>query len=406
MAQNSTRPKRPQIAVLANIYQRRLHAQHIVDRILDGYGWGGVYHHPAMDVVSLFVEQRGEGDLVPERVERHPGMKVYPTVAQALTRGTDKLAVDGVVYIGEQGNYPRNEKGQTEYPRYRFFEQVVEVFRASGRSVPLYVDKHLSWKWDWAKDMYDTSRRMGFPLMAGSSAPVRWRIPSVEMPLGAPVREAVCEAVCVAFGGLDSYDIHGLETIQCLVERRQGGETGVEWLQAYRGDNFWKAHEQGVWSPALFKAALCRSHTLTPGRESFTDVYPTLLEMKALARDPVAYHYQHTDGLRSTMMLMNGLLQDFNFAAEIQGQARLFSAQVYASRELEAATLENYFNPLVHYIEQMMLTGKEPYPAERTLLTTGLVSAGIDSLFQGQQRLRTPQLAIRYQPGESTFVRN
>lgn len=79
---------------------------------------------------------------------------------------------------------------------------------------------------------------------------------------------------------------------------------------------------------------------------------------------------------------------------------------MYASRELEAATLENYFNPLAHYIEQMIITGKEPYPAERTLLTTGLVCVGIDSLFQGQQRLQTPQLAIRYQPGESTFVRN
>jgi hypothetical protein len=401
MAQNATSSKRPQIAVVANIYKRRLHTQHIVDRILEGYGWGGVYHHSPLDVVSMYVEQRGEGDLVPERAKRHPGMKVYPTVAQALTRGTGKLAVDGIIYIGEQGGYPRNEKGQTEYPRYQFFQQVVDVFRSSGRSVPYFTDKHLSWNWDWAKDMYDTSRRMGFPLMAGSSAPVRWRIPSVEMPLGAPIREAVC----VAFGGLDSYDIHALETIQSMVERRKGGETGVEWLQAYRGDNFWKAHEQGVWSPALFKAALCRSHTLTPGRESFTNVYPTLPQMKALARDPVAYHYQHTDGLRSTMMLMNGLLQDFNFAAAIEGQPRPFSTQVYASRELENATLENYFSPLVHYIEQMMLTGKEPYPAERTLLTTGLVCAGIDSLFQGQQRLRTPQLAIGYEPGESTFVR-
>ena len=306
-----------------------------------------------------------------------------------------------MVYVGEQGDYPAQRKGQTEYPRYQFFEKVVEVFRSSGRTVPYFTDKHFSWNWDWAKAMYDTSRKMGFPLMAGSSAPVRWRIPSVEMLSGASVREAVC----VAFGGVDSYDIHALETIQGMVERRKGGETGVDWLQAYRGDNFWKAHEQGVWSPALFKAALCRSHTLTPGRESFTDVYPTLQEMKALARNPVAYHYQHTDGLRCTMMLMNGLLQDFNFAAEIEGQPKPFSTQVYASREFEGATLENYFSPLVHYIEQMMLTGKEPYPAERTLLTTGLVCAGVDSLFQGQQRLPTPQLAIRYQPGESTFVR-
>jgi hypothetical protein len=401
MAQDAISSKRPQIAVLANIYKTRLHTQHIVDRILDGYGWDGVYHHPQMDVVSIFVEQRGEGDLVPERAQRHPGMQVYSTAAEALTRGTGKLAVDGVVYIGEQGDYPRNEKGQTEYPRYRFFEEIVEVFRASGRSVPVYVDKHLSYRWEWAKDMYDTSRKMGFPLMAGSSAPVTWRIPSVELPPGATVREAVS----VAFGAVDSYDIHALETIQCMVERRKGGETGVEWVQAYRGDNFWKAHEQGVWSQKLFKAGLCRSHTVTPGREGFSSVYPTLRQLRELAPDAVAYHYQHTDGLRCTMMLLNGLLQDRNFAAEIDGQPQPFSTQMYCSRPLENATLENYFTPLVYFIEQMMLTGKEPYPVERTLLTTGLVCAGIDSLFQGQQRLQTPQLDIHYQPAASTMRR-
>jgi len=401
MAQNTTSSKRPQIAVVANIYKVHLHTQHIIDRILDGYGFGGVFQHPRLDVVSIFVEERGEGDLVPERAERHPGMKVYPTIHQALTRGTGKLAVDGVIYIGEQGLYPVNEKGQTEYPRYRFFEEIVDVFRISGRSVPIFLDKHLSWDWAQAKEMFDTSRSMGFPFMAGSSLPVTWRIPSVDLPLGAPVREAMC----VAFGGLDSYDIHALETIQCMVERRKGGETGVEWLQAYRGENFWKAHEQGVWSQALFKAALCRSHTLTSSRHTFTDVFPTPEEIKALTKDPVAYHYRHMDGLRCTMMLMNGLVEDFNFSASIEGQPNPFSSMMYLSRRTESATIESYFNPLAHYIEQMMLTGKENYPLERTLLTTGILCAGIDSMFEGQQRLQTPQLAINYQPGVSNLRR-
>jgi hypothetical protein len=399
MAPDTNTSKRPRIAVLANIYKTHLHTQHIIDRILDGYGWGGVYYHPQLDVVSIFVEQRGEGDLVPERAERHPQMKIYNSVAEALTCGTGSLAVDGVIYIGEQGDYPQNEKGQTEYPRHRFFEEVVSVFRASGRSVPFYLDKHLSYKWEWAKEMYDTSRKMGFPFMAGSSLPLTWRIPQVEMPLGVTVREAIS----VAFGGLDSYDIHAIEGLQCLVERRKGGETGVKWLQAYRGDSFWKAHEDKVWSPALFKAALCRSHTLKPGRDSFTDVYPTLQEMKAIARDPVAYHYQYTDGMRCTIMLLNGLVEDFNFAVDIEGRPHPFSLTEYLSRGTEHATLESYFNPLAHYIEQMMLTKKEPYPIERVLLATGLVCVGIDSLFEGQVRLQTPQLDIHYQPAESTL---
>jgi len=401
MAQNTAPAKRPQIAVLANIYGRRLHTEHIVDRILDGYGWNGVFRKPSLEVVSIYVEQRGEGDLVPERAERHPEMKVYNSVADALTRGTGSLAVDGVVYIGEQGNYPRNEKGQTEYPRHRFFEEVVEVFRASGRSVPFYLDKHLSYKWEWAKEMYDTSRKMGFPFMAGSSLPLTWRIPQVEMPDGVTIRESIC----MAFGGVDSYDIHALESVQCMVERRKGGETGVEWLQAYRGDNFWKAHEEKVWSPEIFKAAMCRSFTLSPGRVGYTDVYPTVQQMKTLARDPVAYHYRYKDGLRSTIMLLGGLIEDFNFAAIIEGQPKPLSTMMYLSKETEHATLESYFNPLTYYIEQMMLTRKEQYPVERVLLATGLLCAGIDSLFQGQVRLQTPQLDIQYQPAASTMRR-
>jgi len=401
MAQTSSGTRRPRVAVLANIYKTHLHTQHIIDRVLEGYNYGDTFRKPALDVVSIYVEQRGEGDLVPERAARHKGMKVCGSVAEALMLGTDKLAVDGVIYIGEQGNYPRNEKGQTLYPRYEFFQKVVEVFRKTGQTVPVYCDKHFSWKWEWAKEMYDTSRKMGFPLMGGSSLPVTWRIPQVEMPLNAPVREAMC----VAFGGVDSYDVHALETVQCMVERRKGGETGVEWMQAYRGANFWKAHEQGVWSQAVFKAAVCRSMTLTPGREGYTNVYPTLEEMKAITRDPVAYHFRYKDGTRGTIMLMNGFVEDFNFAAEIQGQPKPFSVMMYLSRRRESATLESYFDPLVYYIEQLMLTGKEPYPVERVLLANGLLCAGIDSLFEGEKRLQTPQLDIHYQPAGSTLRR-
>src|SRR5207248_10451716 len=175
-------------------------------------------------------------------------------IADALTLGGSDLAVDGVLLIGEHGDYARNEKGQTLYPRYEFFEQIVAVYRLTRKAAPIFNDKHLSWKWAWAKEMYDTARSMGFPMMGGSSLPVTWRTPSVDLPFGSPLSEAVC----VGYGGVDSYDFHALETLQCLVERRRGGETGVRWLQAYRGDAFWSAHHEGVWSKALFEAALCR----------------------------------------------------------------------------------------------------------------------------------------------------
>jgi hypothetical protein len=394
--------RRPKLAAICTTYFKYSHAQHIVDRFLEGYGWNGTHHHPEMDLVSIYIDQIRDDDVSKTRLQEFRTMKLYPSIAEALTLGGSRLAVDGVLLVGEHGRYPRNDRGQTLYPRYEFFQQIVKVFTDSGRSVPVFNDKHLSWKWEWAKDMYDTSRRMRFPLMAGSSLPVTWRTPSIEMPLGSRIREAV--SVC--YGGVDSYDFHGLETLQCMVERRNGGETGVKWVQAYRGDAFWKAQREGVWPKDLVEAALCRSHTLKPARQGFNHVFPGAEEMRSLVKDPTAYCYEHQDGLKCTMLLMGGLVEDFNFAARLDGQAGIFSTQMYLPMPPARTSLANFFSPLVNNVEQMFLTGKETYPPERTLLTTGLTAAGVESLFRQQTRYDTPHLGIAYQPPKaSTFWR-
>jgi len=404
MVQNLTSAKRPRLAAVVTAYRKYLHPQHVVDRFLDGYGWGGTYHHPQMDVVALYVDQRGEGDVFQDRLDRHPSMKLYPTIAEAVTRGTSKLAVDGVVVVGEHGNYPLSPTGIEMHPHFEFFEQITKVFRASGRSVPYFNDKELSWKWDWCKQMVDTSHELGFPLQGGSSLAVTWRVPSVEMPLGTSIREAIS----IGYGGIASYDFHALETIQCMVERRKGGETGVEWLQTYRGDSFWKAHREGLWSQALFKSALSRSDTLRPESSNFTDVFPTVEQLQAIVPDPVAYHYQYRDGLLCTMLLLNGLVRDFTFAATIEGQPKPFSTQMYLPMPDGRTTLASFFSPLVHNAELMFLSGKAQYPIERTLLTSGLLIAGVESNNKGLQRIETPNLAaVHYQPNpESTFWRS
>ncbi|MCU1224692.1 MAG: hypothetical protein JWQ42_2785 [Edaphobacter sp.] len=404
MAPKETSKKRPQLAAVVTAYKRMLHPQHIVDRFLEGYGVNGTFHRPEMDVVSLYVDQRaGEGDLTQDRADRHPQLRICSSIAEALTLGTGKLAVDGVIVVGEHGTYPLTPTGIMMHPHYEFFEQITRVFRDSGRSVPYFNDKELSWNWDWSKKMVDVSHELGFPFQGGSSLAVTWRVPSVEFPTGATVNEAIS----IGYGGMGSYDFHGLETIQCMVERRKGGETGVEWLQTYRGDSFWKAHQEGVWSQALVKAALSRSATLRSGDPTFTNIFPTIEQMKAMVPNPVAYHYRHRDGLRCTMLLMGGMVRDFTFAATIEGQSKPFSTQMYLPMPDGRTTLASFFTPLVYNAEKMFLTGKAQYPVERTLLTSGLLIAGVDSDSQGK-RIETPHLAaVNYQPyPESSYWRS
>jgi hypothetical protein len=388
-------------------YRARSHAQGIVDRFLDGYGWESGHHRPAVDVVSLYLDQKPAGDLSGERAKRHPGLKVYPTIAEALCCGGDRLAVDGVLAIGEHGRYPRNDKGQYLYPRYEFFKQIVDVFRKSGRSAPVFNDKHLSWNWQWAKEMVDTARALGFPLMAGSSLPVTWRLPAVDVPKGAPV----AEAVCVAFGGLDSYDFHGLEALQCMVERRQGGETGVAAVQLIRGELVWKALAGGSWATGgcdleLFEACLCRSFTLASPRPGYGHAYPGPGQLPALVSNPMMYRIEYADGLKTTLLMLSRLVGDFTVALRSKGAAQpVLSTQMYLPGFAAGQTQSDFFNPLARHIEEMFVTGRPPYPVERTLMTTGILASAIESLHQGQKRLETPDLRlIRYAaPANSTF---
>ncbi len=403
--------KRPRIAAVVTEFRRYSHAQHILDRYLYGYSWNGRHHVPDIDLVAVYTDQQPDGELSRERAKDFPRMKLYPTIAEALCRGGRRLDVDGVLLIGEHGNYPTNKKGQRLYPRYEFFQQIVNVFRESNRSVPVFNDKHLSWNWDWALEMVETARELDFPLLAGSSLPVTRRIPQVDMPLGARVEEALC----VAIGGVDGYDIHALEAMQSMVERRDGGETGVEWIEATTEvDAIVKAlaagsFDQGGWDPTLFRACLCRSHQLVPTRQGFNHTLPTNRQIETLVRDPqnrntpVLYRYQHRDGLRMNMLLIEGVVNDFTFAARLTGHSKPLSVQMF----LSPREVCNFFNPLTHATETLFQTGQAPYPVERTLLTTGLTAAGIESLYRKGQRLKTPHLDVSYHPPQqSTYWSN
>ena len=189
LASAQERPQPLRVAIVTTIYKYLSHGQHIGDRFLIGYPIDGEWHKPNVKVVSLYVDQKPEGDLSQERASEF-GFRVYPTIAEALCCGGDSLACDAVLIVAEHGNYPRNDKGQILYPRYEFFEQCVKVFEKSGRAVPVYNDKHLSYSFEKAQSMVASSKKLKFPMLGGSSLPVTWRLPSIEMPFGAHIEEA------------------------------------------------------------------------------------------------------------------------------------------------------------------------------------------------------------------------
>jgi hypothetical protein len=390
---------RKKIAFLGTEVRVHSHAQHFLDRLTLGYGWAGRWQAPRVDVASVFIDQFPEADLARDRIKRH-GLKLVPTIAEALTLGTSKLAVDGVVIIAEHGKYPENEKGQKLYPRYEWFKEVVKVFESSGKSVPVFNDKHLSTTWPRSKEMVDDAKRLGFAFLAGSSLPVTWRLPAVDMPLSAPL----VESVCVCYGGVDSYDFHGLETAQCMSERRNGGEVGIKSVHAVRGEQAWRMLDapDRKNTRRLLVAALTRSHTL-PVKEGYYEDRISVDWARRVFPDILMYFIEHRDGFRTTLFLTN--IQDFNYAG-LRDNGEIISCQMYLPMPGHSATTADFFHPLVRHIEDLVLENRAAYPVERTLLTSGMTLAAVDSIHQGYKLVSTPEMEVRYEaPKESTFWR-
>ena len=373
------------IAMINSEYRFKSHAYHFGRRFMEGYEREGVHHQPSQTVVRMFNDKHPANDLSGADAKRFHFERCN-SVADALG-GKGKVDVDAVLLVIEHGDYRQNEFGQILYPRHEKFMEIVAAFEAAGRVVPVFVDKALSYDHRKAKEMVETARRMKFGLMAGSSLPVTWRRPELELPLGTPLKEGL-----VAFGYDRSlseiYFFHALETLQCMMERRAGGETGVRRVTMLTGDDVWKAGDEGRWSWSLLDAALGRNTSTNTGtaRENVTA--------------PEAILVEYTDGTRGAALNLVEQVVDFTFAGKIEGRDTPVSTQ------FELPGIGRFFDTLVWNLEKFLAAGQPPYPVERTLLTSTMLDFAVHS----RKAKGAPQVSefldVRYQsPADSGYVR-
>ncbi len=252
----------------------------------------------------------------------------------------------------------------------------------------MYNDKHLSYRWEWAREMYDTARGLKIPFLAGSSVPLAERRPPAEIPRGA----MILEAVSIHSGPVESYDFHGLEVLQAMVEFRRGAETGVSRAQFLQGDALWKAAHDGLWSPELARAAL--STDLPVADASAGDLIrpPSKADnSEPFVRHGILVHYR--DGLRAMVLCVNrGGGVKWHFGCRMVGEPRPLATSAYVGPWQN----RNLFKALAHAIQAHFRERRAPYPVERTLLTTGILAAAMDSRFEGGRSIDTPHLNIAY----------
>ena len=375
-----TQQSRPRIAVLVSYWAfTRSHADWIVNKLIDGYWWNGAHTESRGGVGSVFVhlvDGRGLG----QKVCKAKNIPIFKTVGEAVTLGGKDLAVDGVVIVAEHGEYETDMKGHWLLPRWWIFQQVIRVFEQSKRSVPVFNDKHLSYNWDEAKWMFDKSRELNFPLTGGSSIPIYFRKPEIEIEIDTPIKNSIVVGGAGDEGGI----FHAIDVLQGFVEHRKGGETGVKTIQSIRGSEAWQWVASNPWAAKLLDA-VAKRFDFKPGH--FQDEPQTNICV-----------IEYNDGTKAAVIGGRGV--EWTFAGEIAGK----NEPTIISMLGWAGPYDQYHasNAQPHWITEMMVTKKEPFNAERLLLSTGITNHYMESNWEGSKysavgrRLETPALNIRY----------
>lgn len=375
-----TAQKRPRIACLVSFWGAPgSHADWIITKLMDGYWWQGAHTPSRVDVVSVYIHQIDTSELG-QKICKSKGITIFKTVGEAVTLGGKELAVDGVVIVGEHGNYPTDLKGHWLLPRWWIYEQVIRVFEQSKRSVPVFNDKHFSYNWDDAKWMFDKSRELDFPLNGGSSILYYFRKPEIEIAIDTPIKNSI-----VVGGASDEGAIfHCVDVLQAFVDRRKGGETGVKSVQSIRGRETSKWVEGNPWAGKLLDS-VAKSFDLKSG----------IFQENAHANVCIV---EYNDGTKAAVI--SGRDVGWTYAGELEGQKE----PTIVSMLGWPGPYSQYHasNAQPHWITEMMVTKKEPYNTERLLLSTGIVNHYMESNWENGsyspvgRRIETPFMNMSY----------
>lgn len=369
----STAPRR--VAVLGTVWFEGSHADVIIPKIVEGWTLDGVAHEVDLEVVAVYLEQIGcvQGqDLGIDFLERKGILRAL-SIGEALGAGAPGINVDGVLIIGEHGDYELNEHAQQLYPRRRFFDAAMAAMVAADRFVPIFNDKGLSYSARDANDIVETATRLGIELGAGSTIPLAWRIPQgADLPYGS----AIEAAVLVGWGPRERYGFHCLEGLQAHVERRAGGESGVRSVRGLSPEESKDALRDGRIDAQLLEEAMAR-----------LDLSP---EERARALDSVvgAIEIDYRDGLRAVVVICEDEVRQFAVACR-DGDG-VFSCQMWLQNDPHG-----HFTFLVRQFEHLVLSGHAAIPIGRAQLATGILDAAMRS-WSSAEGVATPELGITY----------
>lgn len=416
------------VAAVVTQYLPRGSADAIVGKILEGYAYDGK-EKPGLKLVSL-VEHAPHPSGTAESLSHtfhfdyygyHGGTNFDQLVQKALfyrpSWFSRKRLVDGVILVCEQGPYDRpGPSFQTAYPKRLFFNAVFNAFRHYERVCPVFNFKHLAVATADAFDVYRRANDLNVRLMAGSALPLSWRMeidnsnsPAIQTPFAAlPMDAPIAHGVQIAAGDAETHGLHALETLQCMMECRLGGESGIadiQYFPADRTDKMWRDyfHEVGAGEePLIDRIVMSAPHD--PAINSFPSAQRII--QNDVSNFICLIKYQ--DRTKSTIIMANGWVQEIvfndggpqiNIVQNLPFVCRMANGSYYDTKfTVQNVQPTGIFKYLVQAIEYMIRHGEPVYRVERTLLTTCILDhmmklrAGLSPAMD--QRVKD----IKYQP--------
>ena len=363
------RPLR-KIAFLLEEFQIHSPSQQLLDRFLIGYPRDGKFHQLAgVEVAAYLPPNNREANLERRANEFHLVLK--PSADAALADA------DAVVIVPRGGGPLADDT------------LLRTALERAPEGAACFVHGVLASSLEIARRQIQLAASRKISLLAGTPLAVTWRLPEIDLPLGT----RLSEALIVVQGPALAAELNGLEGLLPLIERRKSGEAGVRRVRFLEGRNLWRAGDKKLWSWPLLAAAISRSDSPhgDPVKDGRTQDLVGLGLVPKLATEPCGWLLEHRDGLRSAILVLDGVVADFNFAVRAR-DGSIFSAQLFRP----PPPGEHHFSRLAAVLEDFFQTGKPPWPVQRNLLIAGLLETFGRPATRFAERVETPELAIAY----------
>ena len=371
------------IAFLLDEFASPSPAQQLLDRFLIGYPRDGALHTLEDAAVSAYLAVSAESNFGTR--EEEFDLEVAPTAERAVA------GADAVVIVSRRPGAVANEA---------FLRIALEQ---APEGAACFVHGVLANSLASARHFAARAAARRIALLAGTPLSVTWRLPPVDLPPGTPLTDALIVVQVnpsaiqatppsppATLGGAELQALDGLLPV---IERRRDGESGIRSVCFLEGKDLWRAGEKGLWSWPLLAAALSRSDT--PQGDAVLDGRTQNLAglglVPKLAHNPRGWLLQHRDGLRTAILVLDGVVADFNFAVRAQN-GEVLSAQLFRA----PTPAEHHFSRLAAVLEDYFRGGPLPWPVQRNLLIAGLLEEFHKPSSLSSQRLETPELNIAY----------